>query len=226
MIERRQRADRAGHHRHRMGVAPEALEKAAHLLMHHGVARDAVIEVGLLRRRRQLAVQQQVAGLQEVAVLGDLLDRHAAVEQDARVAVDVGDLGLAGAGRGEAGVVGEHAGLGVELADVDHLGPDGAVVDREAVFLVADRKLGLLGVGAGLRVHLANPRTRRPRDRTVNLLVLSRGRRPRGNPIYLGYLIPLCTARRAELKLRRSGLNRLGRAAVPGFPGAPGRSER
>ena len=79
-----------------MRVAPEALEEAAHLLMHHGVARDAVVEVGLLRRGRQFAVQQQVAGLQEVAVLGQLLDRVAAIEQDALVAVDVGDLGLAG----------------------------------------------------------------------------------------------------------------------------------
>jgi predicted RNase H-like nuclease len=63
----------------------------------------AVVEIGLLRLGRQLAVEQQVAGLEEVAVLGELLDRIAAVEQDALVAVDVGDLGLAAAGRGEAG---------------------------------------------------------------------------------------------------------------------------
>ena len=131
VIERRQRADRAGHHRHRMGVAAEALEEPAHLLVDHRVARHAIVEVGLLRRRRQFPVEQQVAGLEEVAVLGELLDRHAAIEQDAFVAVDVGDLGFAGAGRGEAGVEGEHAGLGVELADVDHVRADRAAVDRE-----------------------------------------------------------------------------------------------
>ena len=107
VIEGRQRADRAGHHRHRMRVAAEALEEPAHLLVHHGVARDAIVEIGLLRRRRQFAVEQQVAGLQEVAVLGQLFDRIAAIEQDALVAVDIGDLGLAARRRGEAGVVGE-----------------------------------------------------------------------------------------------------------------------
>ena len=80
-----------------MRVAAEAAEEARHLLVHHRVVRDAVVEIVLLRRGRQLAVEQQVADLEEVAVLGQLLDRIAAIEQDALVAVDVGDLGLAGA---------------------------------------------------------------------------------------------------------------------------------
>ena len=153
VIERRQRADAAGHHRHRMRVAPEALEEPAHLLVHHGVARDAVVEVGLLRRRRQFAVEQQVAGLQEVAVLGQLLDRIAAIEQDALVAVDIGDLGLAARRRGEAGVVGEHAALAVELGDVEHVRADRAVVDREIPVLVADGDRAGLFVGVRLGVH-------------------------------------------------------------------------
>ena len=49
VIERRQRADRADHHRHRMGVAAEALEEAAHLLVHHRVMDHAVDEIRLLR---------------------------------------------------------------------------------------------------------------------------------------------------------------------------------
>ena len=148
VIERRQRADRAGHDRHRMRVAAEALEEAAHLLMHHGVARDAIVEVGLLRRRRQFAVEQQVTGFEEVAVFGQLLDRVAAVEQDAFIAVDVGDLGLAACGRGEAGVVGEHPALAVELGDVHHVGADGALVDREVPILVTDgNRAGWFGGG-------------------------------------------------------------------------------
>ena len=99
-----------------MRVAAEAREEPVHLLVHHGVARDAVVEIGLLGGGRQLAVEQQVAGLEEVAVLGELLDRVAAVEQHALVAVDIGDLRLAARRGGEAGVVGEHPGLGVELA--------------------------------------------------------------------------------------------------------------
>ena len=78
-----------------MGVAAEALEEAAHLLVDHGVVGHAIDEVGLLRGGRQLAVEQQVAGFEEVAVLGQIVDRIAAIEQDAFVAVDIGDLGFA-----------------------------------------------------------------------------------------------------------------------------------
>ena len=95
VIERRQRADRADHHRHRMGVAAEALEEAAHLLVHHGVMDHAVDEVGLLGCGRQFAVQQEIAGLEKVAVFRQIVDRIAAIEQDAFVAVDIGDLGFA-----------------------------------------------------------------------------------------------------------------------------------
>ena len=52
------------------------------------------------------------------------------MEQDALLAVDIGDRALAARGRGEAGIVGEHARLGVELADVDHVGADRAVQHR------------------------------------------------------------------------------------------------
>ena len=153
VIERRQRADAAGHHRHRMRVAPETLEKPGHLLVHHRVAGDGVVEVGLLLRRRQFAVEQQVAGLQEVAVLGELIDRIAAVEQDAQVAIDVGDLGLAACRRGEARVVSEHAALVVELGDVEYVRTDGAVVDREIPVLVADGNGAGFLLGVRLGVH-------------------------------------------------------------------------
>ena len=47
----------------------------------------------------------------KVAFFGQVLDRIAAMQQHALVAVDIGDAGLAGGGRGEARIVGEHAGL-------------------------------------------------------------------------------------------------------------------
>ena len=188
VIEGRERADRADHHRHRMRVAPETLEEPAHLLVHHGVARDAVVEVGLLRGGRQLAIEQQVAGLQEIAVLGELLDRVAAIEQDALVAVDIGDLRFAACGRGKAGVVGEHARLGVELADVDDRRTDGPIVDRERPVLVADVDLAGFDIGAGLCVHdrvldWVTRRAARPGGGRANTSLASpRGGRLLGSP--------------------------------------------
>ena len=139
MIERGQRADGRDHDGHRMGVAAEALEEAGHLLVNHGVMDHAVVEIFLLRLGGKFPVQQQIAGLEEVALFGELLDRIAAVFQDAGVAVDIGDLRLAAAGGGEAGVVGEHPGLAVELGDVDDIRPHRAAQDREIVGLVTYR---------------------------------------------------------------------------------------
>ena len=62
----------------------------------------------VLRGVGQLAEQDQVGGLEEVAVLGQLLDRVAAIEQDALVAVDVGDPALARRRVHERRVVGHH----------------------------------------------------------------------------------------------------------------------
>src|SRR5215472_16710636 len=72
-------------------------------------------------------------------MLGELLDRIAAIEQDAFVAVDIGDLGFAARGRGEARIVSEHPGLPVELRDVDDAWADRAVMRREFDDLIADR---------------------------------------------------------------------------------------
>src|SRR5271166_3464409 len=141
-----------------MGVPAEALVEAAHLLVHHGVEGDTIIEVGLLRGRGQLAVKQEIAGLEEVAVLGQLLNGVAAIEQEPFVAVDIRYLGLAASGRGVAGIVGEHSGFGVEFADIDHGGSDRSVEDRERRLLVAKAEGSGFDVGAGLRIHELSPR--------------------------------------------------------------------
>ena len=142
VIEGRQRAHHAHHHRHRMRIAPETLVQARQLLVHHRVMGHHADEIGLLLRVRQFAVQQQVAHLEEIAVLRQLLDRVAAVQQHALVAVDVGDRRAAARRGQEARVVGEHAGLAVQRADVDHVRPDRArqhrKLDRLAVAVVED----------------------------------------------------------------------------------------
>src|SRR6185437_8518054 len=68
--------------------------------------------------RRQLTVDQQVGRLDEGGLLGELLDRVAAVAQDARVTVDVGDGGLARGRVDEADVEGDVAGLLHQLRDL------------------------------------------------------------------------------------------------------------
>ena len=84
VVEGGQRPDHAAEDRHRMGVAAEAVEEAPQLLVHHGVVGDVLAEFGELGAGRQLAFQQQVGDLDEVRLLGQLLDRVAAVQQDAR----------------------------------------------------------------------------------------------------------------------------------------------
>jgi hypothetical protein len=92
--------------------------------MHHGVARDAVVEIVLLGFGRQFAVKQQVTDLQEVAMFGQLVDRIAAMQQDAGVAVDIGNGLFAACGGGEAWIVGEGSRRRVQRADVDDVRPE------------------------------------------------------------------------------------------------------
>ncbi|MPN17785.1 hypothetical protein SDC9_165140 [bioreactor metagenome] len=141
VIEGRQGAHQTGQHGHRVCVTTEAAQEELHLLVDHGVLGHAVLEVCLLCSVRQFAVQQQVAGVEVVAVGGQLLDGVAAVQQLALVAVDVGDGGLAGCRGQEARVIREHVRLCVQFADVDHVRTDGALVHGEvdACAAVAER---------------------------------------------------------------------------------------
>ena len=105
-----------------------------------------MVEIGLLGRGRQFAVKQQIADLEIVAVLCELLDRKAAIFENAFIAVDETDLRLAGRRRGEARIVGEAAGLGVEAADIDDLGADAPRKNVEVPAFVADCQCrGLVG---------------------------------------------------------------------------------
>jgi hypothetical protein len=58
---------------------------------------DRGLELFELARRRQLAVKQQVADLEEMRLLGQLVDRVAAMQKLALVAVDEGDGAVADA---------------------------------------------------------------------------------------------------------------------------------
>src|SRR5205807_10670706 len=130
---------------HRVGVVVEPVDEFLDALVDDRVVRDVVDPRVELRRRRQLAVEQQVRGLEEGALLGELLDGIAAVAQDALVAVDVAHRAPARRRVEEPRVVGEEPRVvdyRLDLAEID--GPDGPVLDRDLVLLpgavVGDRE--------------------------------------------------------------------------------------
>ena len=147
VIEGRERADGADHDRHRVGVAAVAGEEARHLLVHHRVVRDGAAEVDELGVGRQLPVQEQVAHCEEARVVGQLVDRVAAIEQFALVAVDEGDLALAVCRRGEARIVGETAGLTVQLGDIDDFGADRAARMSMSMVLPSTVMVAFFAIG-------------------------------------------------------------------------------
>ena len=141
-IEGRQRAHRGDQHAHRVGVVAEALHELPDVLVHERVDRDLVDPLRERVERRQLAVDQQVGDLQVAGVLAQLLDRVAAVLEDAGVAVDVGDRAAARGGVHERRVVGHQPEVllvDLDLAQVQ--GAHGAVGDRQLV--------GAPGAGVG-----------------------------------------------------------------------------
>ena len=131
MIEGRHGTDDTDHHGHRVRIAAETAVEVAHLLVDHRVICDRVLEILEGCRVGQLTVQQQVANFQEAAFLGKLLDGVAAMAQDADFAVDIGQGRVTTRRRGVGGVIGEHARLGIQLPDINHLRAFGAFKDRK-----------------------------------------------------------------------------------------------
>jgi len=156
MVEGAHCADDTDHGCHRMGVAAEPAKEVVHLLVHHRVARDAVFEILQLFGRRKLAVQQQEADFEIARLFGQLVDRIAAIQKLALVAVDIGDGTFAGGGRGEPRVVGEDIAFGVKLADVDHIGPQHGRLHRQRQHLVVKGQCRGLRGFCGVR-HVSFP---------------------------------------------------------------------
>ena len=144
-IEPGHRADDAEEDGHRVRVVLEPLHQLLDVLVKHGVERDLAGPGLLLLRGRQLAEEDQIRRLEEVALLRELFNRVAAIEQDSLVAVDVGDGAAAVRGVHERRVIRHQAevvGFLFDLAEVHR--PDGAVLDRQLVLLpravISDRE--------------------------------------------------------------------------------------
>jgi hypothetical protein len=133
-VERRQRAHRADEHAHRMGVVAEPLHQLGQVRMEHRVQRDLAAPRRELRCGGQLAEEDQVRGLGEIAVLRKLFDGIAAVLENALVAVDEGDAAPARRRIHVSGVVGHHSELvGIDLDLPEVYGPNRAVLNGNLV---------------------------------------------------------------------------------------------
>jgi hypothetical protein len=99
-------------------VVLEPVEEPDEVLVDHAVAPRVALKHDALRARGQRPAQQQVPAIHHVAVLRELLDGVAAVQQTPVLAVDVRDRGRARSRGVEPGVERAHRVLGVEPADV------------------------------------------------------------------------------------------------------------
>ena len=109
VIKCRQAPNDTDHNGHRVGVAAKTGIKPAHLLMQHRVIGHTIVEILLLRWCRQFAVKEQVAGLEEIAVFGELIDRVSAIKKRAFITINEGDVGFAACRGGEPRIVCERA---------------------------------------------------------------------------------------------------------------------
>ena len=134
---------------------------------------DTALEGRELVRAGQFAVEEQVAGLDKVAPLGELIDRITAIEQQALIAVDIGDLGLAARRRGKARVVSEMSSLLIETGDVDDVRSERGLVNRKAVPYAVNGDGRLCSVRLA-RVVLCDAHLKPPNDPTEG----RRGTRP------------------------------------------------
>ena len=117
-----QRVDGAGQHRHGVRITREPVEEPLEILVQESVPLDLGGERLKLLGRREFAVDQQVAHLDEVRLLGELLDRVSAVAQDAGIPVDVGDGALGRGGVDKTLVEGGVTGLGQQRPQRDTVG--------------------------------------------------------------------------------------------------------
>mmetsp|Transcript_15658 Transcript_15658/g.33941 ORF Transcript_15658/g.33941 Transcript_15658/m.33941 type:complete len:485 (-) Transcript_15658:399-1853(-) len=94
-VEGGQARHHGGHLGHGVCSCGEVVEEIQQVLLQEHVLPDLELEIVHLRNGGKLSVQQKVAGLEEVRLLRELIDRVSTVRQDALVAVNKGDAGRA-----------------------------------------------------------------------------------------------------------------------------------
>ncbi len=131
------RVDHGGEDGHGVRVVGESLELVLHALVEQLVLDEEILEALALIARGEASPDDEIGGLDEIGFFGDFLDVDAAVAEDARLAIDEGDVADAGAGVAVAIIEGDIPGERPELGDVDRL----------LVFSAGDnRQLGLRAI--------------------------------------------------------------------------------
>ena len=135
-VEGREGADGAQEHAHRVRVVLESLHQLLDVLVQHRVERDLARPLIELRRGRQLAEHDEIRCLEIGRPLRELLDRVAAVHQDAAIAVDVGDRAAAEGRVHEGRVECRQPVIVLACLDLPQIGrADRAVIDGNLVLL-------------------------------------------------------------------------------------------
>ena len=107
------------HNGHGVGAAMEAGIEVLQPFVDHRVVRDRLHEQVILGLAWQVAIPQQVADFEVIALLSELLDRIAPVQERSFFAVDKCNVAPAGCRRHESRVEREQTGLLVQGADID-----------------------------------------------------------------------------------------------------------
>ena len=95
-----------------------AFKELLHVFVNQAVMGQFRLEIGELLQIRQMPIDEQVADLDEIGP-NHLFDRISAIQENAFLAVDKGNLTLARAGVAVAVVHGDGAGVRPQLGDVD-----------------------------------------------------------------------------------------------------------
>ncbi len=144
-LEATQGVDHGRKDRHRRRVRGEAVEVMQHVLVDVLVGAQQAPELRELRRRRQLAEDQEVRRLYEARPFGQIFDGIAAIAEDAFLAVDEGDLALAGARVAVAAIECDEPGFGAQLRDIDGRLGFRADNDRHFIALAVVTQSSVLG---------------------------------------------------------------------------------
>ena len=111
-----------------MCVTRKTTEKLGYALVDHGVVADSIFEFRFFVGGRELAIEEQITGLEKVRLLGQLLDWIAAMQQNTSCAINIGNFGFTGRRGDETWVVGENS-LGYESAHINYIGTSTPCID-------------------------------------------------------------------------------------------------